>query len=128
MAGEGLSGVLTEQADAWFYKRNLGTGTFGPLEEVARKPSLAALSSGRQQFMDLAGDGQLDLVQLDLPVPGFYERTPEGSWEPFTAFHSMFVGLGEDTSRIVGTTGAALSAITMAFTIAIQRKIAGWFK
>ena len=27
--GEGLSGVLTEQAGAWFYKPNLGDGRFG---------------------------------------------------------------------------------------------------
>jgi hypothetical protein len=35
--GEGLTGVLSEAADAWYYKRNLGNGTFGPLEVVARK-------------------------------------------------------------------------------------------
>src|SRR5262249_432363 len=74
---EGLSGVLTEQADAWFYKRNLGNGAFGPVELVATLPSLAALSSGRQQLMDLVGDGLLDLVQFDTPLPGFYERTAE---------------------------------------------------
>lgn len=59
---EGLTGVLTEQADAWYYKRNLGNGTFGPIERVALKPSLAALSAGRQQLLDLAGEGRLDLV------------------------------------------------------------------
>ena len=30
--GEGLSGILTEQAGAWFYKPNLGGGRFGSLE------------------------------------------------------------------------------------------------
>jgi hypothetical protein len=37
---EGLTGVLTEQADAWYYKRNLGNGTFSSIEPVAPKPSL----------------------------------------------------------------------------------------
>src|SRR5262249_22234627 len=82
--GEGVSGILTEQADAWFYKPNLGGGRFGPLEKVALKPSLAALSSGRQQLLDLAGDGQLDLVEFSAPTPGFYERTQDQHWEPFT--------------------------------------------
>ena len=68
--GEGVSGILTEQAGAWFYKPNLGDGRFGPLQTVAAKPSLAALSSGRQQLLDLAGDGQLDLVALAGPTPG----------------------------------------------------------
>jgi RHS repeat-associated protein len=84
--GEGLSGILTEQSDAWFYKPNLGGGRFGPMEKVALKPSLAALSSGRQQLMDLAGDGQLDLVELSSPVPGFYERTHDQRWNSFKPF------------------------------------------
>jgi RHS repeat-associated protein len=87
--GEGLSGILTEQADAWFYKPNQGGGKFGALQLLAEKPSLADLSSGRQQFMDLAGDGQLDLVELSGPVSGFYERTHDRHWERFTPFDSL---------------------------------------
>jgi RHS repeat-associated protein len=84
--GEGVSGILTEQADAWFYKPNLGEGRFGPLQQVAARPSLAALGSGRQQLLDLAGDGQLDLVALAGPTPGFFERTQDEDWESFRAF------------------------------------------
>ena len=62
--GEGVSGILTEQADAWFYKPNLGEGASGRSRRSPSKPSLAALSGGRQQLLDLAGDGQLDLVAL----------------------------------------------------------------
>jgi len=100
--GEGLSGILTEQADSWFYKPNLSPvnlhsengvqftlAQFGPVETVARKPSLATLRSGRQQLLDLAGDGHLDLVQFDGPTPGFFERTEEESWESFTPFASL---------------------------------------
>jgi RHS repeat-associated protein len=85
--GEGLSGILTEQAGNWFYKPNLGQGRFGPLESVATKPSLAAL--GQQQLLDLAGDGQLDLVLLDPPTPGFFERTLEQDWAPFVPFTEL---------------------------------------
>lgn len=100
--GEGLSGILTEQADGWFYKRNLspiigqqdaGKETvnvrLGPIEQVAQKPSVAAIGGGRQQLLDLAGDGQLDLVEFRGPTPGFYERTQDESWEAFTAFKSL---------------------------------------
>ena len=87
--GEGLTGILTEQAEAWYYKRNIGKGQFAEQELVARKPSLAALSSGRQQLLDLAGDGQLDLVELDRPMSGFYERTVDENWETFVPFKSM---------------------------------------
>ncbi|MGA7391183.1 MAG: SpvB/TcaC N-terminal domain-containing protein [Terrimicrobiaceae bacterium] len=84
--GEGVSGILTEQADAWFYKPNLGEGRFGSLHMVPAKASLAALGSGRQQLLDLAGDGQLDLVTFAGPTPGFYERTLDEDWEPFREF------------------------------------------
>jgi RHS repeat-associated protein len=87
--GEGVSGILTEQAGAWFYKPNLGGGRFGPFKTVAAKPSLADLSGGRQQLLDLAGDGQLDLVALAGPTPGFYERTYDEEWEPFRAFRQL---------------------------------------
>ncbi len=79
--GEGIPGILTEQAGAWFYKRNLSpinlkrdTGgshveaKFAPIELVATKPNLAL--AGGAQFMDLAGDGQPDLAVLDGPMPG----------------------------------------------------------
>jgi RHS repeat-associated protein len=86
--GEGISGILTEQADSWFYKPNLGGGRFGPLE-VLDKPSLANLRKGSQHLMDLAGDGQLDLVALDSSTPGFYERMHHANWKNFTAFTSF---------------------------------------
>jgi RHS repeat-associated protein len=86
--GEGVSGTLTEQAGAWFYKPNLGGGRFGPLQTSAFTPSLAALGSG-QQLLDLAGDGQLDLVTLTHPTPGFYARTSDQDWAPFRTFRQM---------------------------------------
>ncbi len=87
--GEGISGILTEQAGAWFYKSNLGEKGFGKLELVKSKPSTASLSNGRQQLMDLAGDGKLDLVELKGHVQGFYERTQDRKWDTFTPFHSI---------------------------------------
>jgi RHS repeat-associated protein len=99
--GEGLSGILTEQGGAWFYKRNQsavpvkdGVGEevtiakFAPLECVATMPSSANLSGG-QQLMDLAGDGQLDVVDFEGPTPGFYERTPGEEWEAHRSFRFL---------------------------------------
>jgi RHS repeat-associated protein len=85
--GEGISGVLTEQAEAWFYKRNLGDGEFAPVERVAIRPSID-LSAGAQ-LVDLVGDGQLDLVAFYPPTPGFFERTQDESWEPFQPFAQL---------------------------------------
>jgi RHS repeat-associated protein len=85
---EGLTGVLVEQADAWWYKRNLGNGTFGPSERIAPRPLPTALSGG-QQLVDLAGEGRLDLVQWDGPMAGYYHRDADGGWQPFRRFKAM---------------------------------------
>jgi probable HAF family extracellular repeat protein len=117
--GEGLSGILTEQAGSWFYKPNLSpinqhtengvTATraqFGPVQCVARRPSLAALGSGRQQLLDLAGDGQLDLVEFGGPTPGFFERTEDENWEPFAPFASLpNLDWGDPNLKFVDLTG-----------------------
>lgn len=88
--GEGIPGILTEQAGAWFYKRNLSPISerpveFAPLEAVATRPK-QGLAGGQAQFMDLGGDGQLDLVTLDGPLSGFYEHDEAESWYPFRPF------------------------------------------
>ncbi len=86
---EGAAGILTEQARAWFYKPNQGEGHFGPLQRLGVQPSLADLRAGRQQLLDLAGDGHLDLVALAGPTPGFYKRTQNADWEPYRAFRDL---------------------------------------
>lgn len=103
--GEGIPGILTEQANGWFYKRNLsplsagGGGTapagarLAPMELVTAKPNVD-MGRDRAQFMDLAGDGQPDLVVLDGPEPGFYEHDTSEGWQSFRPFASR---LNQDT-------------------------------
>lgn len=104
--GEGVSGMLTEQGGAWFYKRNLGEGRFGPPQVVKSKPSFANLSSGRQQLIDLSGDGQLDLVAFAGPLPGFSGRTDDEDWKPFKPFgHLPNIRCDEPNMRFVDLNG-----------------------
>ncbi|MDN3514332.1 MAG: hypothetical protein NG747_08030 [Candidatus Brocadia sp.] len=117
--GEGVSGILTEQAGGWFYKRNLSpvsvkkengketpVASFAPLESVSSKPSLSRVAAGQQQFLDLAGDGKLDLVQLERPLSGFYERTDDAEWEQFRPFISApNINWGDPNLKFVDLTG-----------------------
>ncbi len=110
--GEGISGVLTEQANAWFYKPNLGNGRFGATELVKSRPSLAALNGGAQLLMDVAGDGNLDLVDLSPGVAGFQERTLDGGWQGFRAFRSLPVRDWRDPNlRFVDVTGDGVADV-----------------
>jgi len=86
--GEGLPGLLTRQGGAWHYKPNLSGGRFGPSRALPTQPSLAP-AEGAERFMDLSGNGQLDLVEMSRPVPGFYERTTQGGWEGFRSFRQL---------------------------------------
>jgi RHS repeat-associated protein len=100
--GEGLQGVLSQQQDGWYYKRNRSpisvvkengkekvVAQFDPLVQVSAHPSIAEGMSARHQFLDLAGDGQLDVAQFETPVSGFYERTHDERWDSFVPFGSV---------------------------------------
>ena len=116
--GEGIAGILTEQGGAWFYKRNLSPITaktddgqdrvqaarFAALEKVAEKPNLALAAGAR--FMDLAGDGQPDLVVLEGPEPGLFEHDEAESWQPFRPFTSrLYRNLYDPNSKLIDLTG-----------------------
>jgi RHS repeat-associated protein len=104
---EGLSGILSEQGSAWFYKHNLSSlpvkgadgskkssiiARFEAQEKVADFPSTHDLNNNasRQHLTDLTGDGQIDLVQLnDSSQTGYFKRNAEQIWEPFVPFSSI---------------------------------------
>ena len=99
--GEGLQGILAEQDESWYYKRNRSpisvvkengiekiVARFEPVTEVVTQPSMVEGNGGRHQFLDLAGDGNLDLVRFEKPVSGFFERTADEGWEIFIPFRS----------------------------------------
>ena len=111
LEGEGVPGILTEQANAWFYKRNLSplsqnVATFAPLELVTEKPAVAGLSSGVWQIQDLAGDGHPDLACFGGPIAGFFERNDTDTWDSFVPFRALpNVDFHDPNLRFVDLTG-----------------------
>ena len=114
--GEGVSGILSEQTGTWFYKRNISPISiwpveFAPTERVERVPG-ERLSSGYAQFMDLDGDGLVDLVDLHGPVPGLYLHDGGEGWEPFRPFGSRLNREFSDPNlRFVDLDGDGLSDV-----------------
>jgi RHS repeat-associated protein len=122
--GEGIPGILTEQAEAWFYKRNLsplsasegGTAAsaavFAPLELVAEKPAASTLGVSGWQFHDLAGDGRPDLARFQGPVAGFFEKNDSGDWKNFVAFRTLpNIDWSDPQLRFVDLTGDGLADV-----------------
>ncbi len=86
---EGISGILTEQADGWFYKSNLGNGSFSRANPVAPKPAFKGLSSGLLSVQELETNGIKCLVQYNEEPKGFFKLAPDEEWEPFKSFESF---------------------------------------
>lgn len=86
---EGISGILTEQADGLFYKYNLGDGNFSNAKPIIPRPSFSGLSSGRIFIQELEGNGVKCMVQYDDELKGFFRLTPDEEWEPLRSFDSF---------------------------------------
>jgi RHS repeat-associated protein len=123
--GEGTQGVLAEQDDAWYYKRNLTPISlafdrtrhgpplprFEASSEVARLPGLAQPLAPSHRFLDLAREGRLDCVVLGQPGSGFYRRTGRG-WDPFRALaHQPNVDWANRNLRFIDVDGDGFSDV-----------------
>lgn len=86
---EGISGILTEKANGWLYKSNLGQGNFSEAMPVAPKPSLNGLGNGSFSIQELEGNGVKYLVQYDNEPKGFYKFNDDNEWEPMKNFQTL---------------------------------------
>lgn len=85
---EGLSGLLTEQANGWYYKHNLGDGKFEHAKLVKEKPSFVGLGTSLQ-LLDLDADGGKQLVSYNQENPGYFELGDNNKWQSFRSFNAL---------------------------------------
>lgn len=104
--------MLTEQAGAWLYQHNLGSGRFGRPQLVAVRPSLGGFAMGAQQLLDVDGDGQIELVSFSGHTPGYYERSPDAQFAAFRPFRSLpSCNWNDPNLRFADVTGDGLADI-----------------
>ncbi|CAN5218013.1 hypothetical protein BH23BAC2_BH23BAC2_03360 [soil metagenome] len=110
--GEGISGILTEQAEGWFYKSNLGDThedslvTFTQAQPVIPKPSFTGLASGVLSLQDLEANGKKQVVINSNGLHGFFELSEDNNWKPFTAFSDIpNVDLRDPNTRLIDLNG-----------------------
>ncbi|WP_036722925.1 SpvB/TcaC N-terminal domain-containing protein, partial [Paenibacillus forsythiae] len=123
LEGEGVSGILTEQAGCWFYKPNEGEGRFGSLREVASKPTMGELAGGRLQLLDLKGSGRLNAASFTGPSPGYHERTESGEWSMFKPFlHLPNIPMNDPNLHFVDLDGDGHADVLI-----MDRDVFTWF-
>lgn len=99
---EGISGILSEQADGWYYKSNLGGGHFSHANLVAPKPSLQGVANGSLQFQDLDADGTKQLVVNDRGLNGYFELDDDDRWLSFRWFsHLPNVAFNDPNTKFI---------------------------
>lgn len=105
--GDGVPGILSEQASGWFYMQAApapskaspappGDGShggnrsvrFAAAKEVIPKPSLLGIASGVLSLRDLDADGNKQVVVENPGLQGYFELTEDYDWEPFRAFEA----------------------------------------
>jgi hypothetical protein len=107
---EGLPGVISNQAGTLYYKPNLGGAQFGSAQALHLNPTFV---TGKQEWLDLAGDGRLDFVQMS-NTPGFYKRDYDvpGRWQCFREFRSLPNVLWNNPNlRFIDLTGDGLADV-----------------
>ena len=102
---EGLSGILTEQANGWHYKHNLGQGKFSQAKPVSPKPSFVGLGA-QLQLADLDADGTKQISTLNTQPKGFFELSDEEEWQPFKHFkHIPNIDMNDPNTRMIDLNG-----------------------
>ncbi|MEN8250422.1 MAG: SpvB/TcaC N-terminal domain-containing protein, partial [Bacteroidota bacterium] len=102
---EGLSGILTEQANGWYYKHNLGDGKFEHAKLVSPKPSFPGLG-GLLQLADLDADGGKQLVSFGAEPKGYFELNDDNEWEGFRSFKALpNIDFGDPNTRMLDLNG-----------------------
>jgi RHS repeat-associated protein len=125
--GEGLSGILSRTAAAWYFKRNLSAGNlvedangnatprplFTAMQALATAPGRGDLAG--RQLMALDGDGMLDVIDFDGGEPGYYARTVERDFTSLQRFCSLpQIDWGDPNLKFIDITGDGLTDILIA--------------
>jgi RHS repeat-associated protein len=108
---EGINGILTEQANGWYYKSNWGTDDDGHLvfeqaHSIIPKPSFNSFSNGTLQLQDLDANGQKQIVVHSAATQGYFELGDDGCWQPFRSFlKTLSLDLHDPNVRMLDVNG-----------------------
>lgn len=110
--GDAMVEVVHSTPDGFYVWENRGDAELSRRRHPAQAlPAGVSLDQPDAAVGDLGGDGLVDLIVAP-PVAGFYEATPEGSWQPFKRLASLpSIDLSDPIVRLLDLTGDGLSDI-----------------
>ncbi|ERF71377.1 hypothetical protein EPUS_09301 [Endocarpon pusillum Z07020] len=110
--GESISGMLTADEQAWYYKKNTSPlyetvsqgrkvtkPRFEHNQQIRSMPN-GALRPQKAQFADITGTGRLAIICEDDGLIGCYEHDDAESWLPFRSFNQSINGASYFNSNI----------------------------
>ncbi|MGC1242936.1 MAG: SpvB/TcaC N-terminal domain-containing protein, partial [Chryseosolibacter sp.] len=111
---EGISGILTDQADGWYYKSNLGGGEFSMARAVTQKPSFSTISTRTVQLQDIEANGKRQAVLLTGDAKGYFELSDDEAWQPFRMFDQVPTrDLRDDYTRFIDLNGDGMPELVV---------------
>lgn len=116
---EGINGILTEQANALFYKSNLGEDKEGRVhftkaKSVIPKPAFLGMAEGVLQLQDLEANGQKQVVVNAVGQQGYFELNDDEEWQPFKTFlKELQIDLRNPNVRMLDLNGDGKPEVVM---------------
>ncbi|CAH5248056.1 SpvB/TcaC N-terminal domain-containing protein [Klebsiella oxytoca] len=114
--GEGVPGVLYQDAAAWRYRapvRGEGGGddvAYADWQTLAQMPSLGGAAS---RLMDINGDGHLEWLVAQPALAGFFTQQPDKSWSGFTPFSALPVEFFHPQAQFASLVGSGLADLVL---------------
>lgn len=113
--GEGLPGLLYQDAGAWWYRAperaagdNPDAVTWGE-----QTPLPAAPATGRGWLMDMDADGRPEWLQSLPGVTGSFTLAPDGQWGEFIPLGALPSAFSHQQAQLVDLTGGGLQDLVM---------------
>lgn len=130
--GEGLPGLLYQDAGAWWYRapeRDSDAGgdavTWGAAQVLPGAPR-----PGTGMLADLDGDGQPQWLVNQPGIRGSFTLTPEGQWRDFIAADAMPSELAHGAAQLVDFSGGGQQDLVMigprSVRLSARVRGAGW--
>ena len=118
--GEGISGILSEQGEGWYYKSNLGDVdedgdvTFTLAKQVISRPSFLGIRDGTLTLQDLEANGEKQVVVNSPGINGYFELTHDDNWKAFQHFEKVAnINLQDPNTRLLDINGDGQPELVM---------------